>query len=93
MSKMHHITLYNKPGCHLCEVAKAALHALDEQFQVELEEINILNEPGSFERYKYSIPVMVIDGKTVIETHIDERKLRRALAEGYGPVYKPVKRP
>ncbi len=91
MSKTHQITLYSKPGCHLCEVAKEALISLGDEFEVVLEEVNILDDPEAYEKYKYTIPVMVVDKNIVLETRIDAKKLRRALGEGYGPNYRIVK--
>jgi len=35
------VTLYSRPGCHLCEAAKAAIHPLLEEFGATLHEINI----------------------------------------------------
>jgi glutaredoxin len=81
----HSVILYNKAGCHLCEVAKAALVSLDTEFDVVLEEVDITSDPALYEKYKYSIPVMVVDAKIELKLRITAKKLRRALAEGYGP--------
>ncbi len=92
MKKLHKIVLYSKPGCHLCEIAKDALSSLKGEFDYELEEVNINDDPDLFEKYKYTIPVMVIDQKTMLESRIDTYKLRRALNEGYGPSYRVIYR-
>lgn len=81
----HTIALYSKDGCHLCEDAKAALLMLGDEFDVILEEFDITQDPALFEKYQYRIPVMLIDNKVELELRIDQKKLRRALAEGYGP--------
>jgi glutaredoxin len=90
-NKSHQITLYSKPGCHLCEDAKEALFSLKDEYEVSLQEVNINDDPAIFEQYKYTIPVMVIDEKIVLEARIDARKLRRAFAEGYGPTYRIIR--
>ncbi len=90
MTKTHKITLYTKPGCHLCEDAKAALDSLRSEFEVNLEEVNINENPALFEKYQYLIPVMLVDEKIVLEVRIDARKLRRALQGGYGPTYRII---
>lgn len=82
---LHKITLYSKEGCHLCENAKEALFELEDDFEIELAEVDITTDSALFEKYKYTIPVMVIDDSIVLETRIDARKIYRALAEGYGP--------
>ena len=85
---LHKITLYSKEGCHLCENAKEALFELADDFEIELEEVDITTDSALFEKYKYTIPVMVIDYSIVLEARIDTRKIYRALAEGYGPQLK-----
>ena len=85
---LHNIVLYSKEGCHLCENAKEALFELEDDFEIELEEVDITTDSDLFEKYKYTIPVMVIDDSIVLEARIDARKIYRALAEGYGPKLK-----
>jgi len=85
MKKPHNIMLYSKPGCHLCEDAKAALLSLGQEFEVRLEEIDITGDPALFELYQYTIPVMLINQKIKLEARITAHKLRLALSEGYGP--------
>jgi len=85
MNKPHNIMLYSKPGCHLCEDAKAALLSLGQEFEVRLEEIDITGDPALFELYQYTIPVMLINQKIKLEARITAHKLRLALSEGYGP--------
>ena len=85
----HTVTLYTKEGCHLCEKAKAALALLQGEFEVVLTEVDITTDPKLFEKYQYTIPVMVVDEQIELVSRIDTLKLRRALAEGYGPKLKP----
>jgi glutaredoxin len=85
---LHRITLYSKEGCHLCENAKEALFELEDDFEIELKEVDITTRSELFEKYKYTIPVMVVDDAIVLESRIDARKIYRALAEGYGPKLK-----
>jgi len=53
------VTLYSRPGCHLCEAAKAAIHPLLEEFGATLHEINIDGDPVLTERYGWDIPVLL----------------------------------
>lgn len=82
---LHTITLYSKEGCHLCENAREALFSLEDEFQVALEEVDITTDSALFEKYKWTIPVMIVDNRIILESRIDARKIYRALAEGYGP--------
>ena len=84
----HTITLYSKEGCHLCENAKAALLSLEDEFEVTLSEVDITTDPQLFEKYKYTIPVMIVDETIELDSRIDAHKLRRALGESYGPKVK-----
>lgn len=62
MSRRVQVTLYSKPGCHLCEVMKNEMAAAGCAPLYELAEINIESDPELFKRYRYDIPVMMIDG-------------------------------
>ena len=48
------------------------------QTPYELTEIDIRTSPDVFERYRYRIPVIIIDGKTVIEGRIEYSDLANA---------------
>jgi len=50
---MHRITIYSKPGCHLCEEVKTAITRLvSSHATVMIEEINILKNPELRDKYK-----------------------------------------
>lgn len=61
------------------------LFSLEDEFDIVFEEVDILSDPNLYERFKFVIPVMIIDEKVKLMARIDVQKLRRALAEGYGP--------
>lgn len=77
MSKPH-VVIYSRPGCHLCDDAKAAILSAGCSDQFALEEINIESDEELLRKYKYDIPVIAING---VETFIhrvdrDEFKTR-----------------
>ena len=76
---MTNITVYSKKGCHLCEVALQKLLEIRQEFPFSLTEINIENDEELFQKYKYLIPVIEIDGKEVFNYKIDENKLKELL--------------
>jgi glutaredoxin len=76
---LRRVTLYSKPGCHLCEDARTLLHALAARYPLELEEIDIRSDPSLFRAYDVRIPVIIIDGSKTLEAPIVERDLLRAL--------------
>jgi glutaredoxin len=61
MSKVH-VIIYSRPGCHLCDEAKAAIMSVGRSDQFTLEEVNIESDEGLLRKYKYDIPVIAIDG-------------------------------
>lgn len=73
------ITLYTKPGCHLCEDVKADLLVLQMEIGFTFNECNIENEPELWERYQYLIPVVDIDPGPVLYAPIDAGELHSAI--------------
>jgi glutaredoxin len=59
---MRHVVIYTRPGCHLCDDAKAAIKSAGCSDQFVLEEINIESDQVLLNKYKYDIPVVTIDG-------------------------------
>ena len=73
------VTLYTRPGCHLCEEAKVAIAPLLREFGAALREINIENDPALEERYGWEIPVVFIGPRKVAKHRVDEEQFRRQL--------------
>ncbi|MFV2066709.1 MAG: glutaredoxin family protein [Pirellulales bacterium] len=72
----HHVVLFTRKGCHLCEQALAKLR--DEH--LEVESIDIDTRPHYLRLYDQVVPVVVIDGKERFRGEVDRRLLRRLLA-------------
>ena len=62
MSSKAHVTIYSKPGCHLCDEAKEAIQGAGCGDQFTLTEINIERDPELLAKYRYDIPVIAING-------------------------------
>jgi glutaredoxin len=75
------VTLYSRPGCHLCEAAKAAIDPLLAEFGAELHEINIDGDPVLTERYGWDIPVLFLGARKAAKHRINVKQLRRQLGE------------
>ena len=74
------VTLYTRPGCHLCERAREAIEGLrDELAPFELAEIDIDREEALLARFLERIPVVAVDGQVVSELESDPRVLRARL--------------
>ena len=72
------VTFYTKAGCHLCEEAREMLEDIAALTTYELTEIDIRSNPTIFEKYRYRIPVIVINNETLIEGQIEFRDLAKA---------------
>jgi len=74
------ITLYTRPGCHLCDEAREAILALREELPpFELSEVNIDQDDGLLARYLERIPVVAVDGEVVSELELKLDLLRASL--------------
>jgi hypothetical protein len=81
------VTLYTRPGCHLCDEARAVIDSLrDSHGPFDLQEIDIESTPELHARFLERIPVVEVDGETVSELHVDAQALSDALAAGTGTV-------
>ena len=71
------MTLYTRPGCHLCDEARDAILRLrDEGTAFELEEIDIETDDELHRAYLERIPVVAVDGELVSELVLDPGALR-----------------
>ncbi len=77
MSEPHALLLYSKPGCHLCEELRAELDHLQPELGYTIDEIDITQDAALFERYRYEIPVLLMDGEEVGRGQIDPVIVRR----------------
>ena len=74
------VTLYGRPGCHLCDEAREALLRVRTGAPFELLEIDIERDDELFKRYLERIPVVCLNGEELFEFHVDEAALRRRLS-------------
>ena len=73
------LTIYSRPGCHLCEEMKAVVERVREQHAFELREVDISGNPDLERRYGQEIPVLEVDGKKVAKYRLDELTLVRMI--------------
>ncbi|GAC1425779.1 MAG: hypothetical protein NVSMB6_26370 [Burkholderiaceae bacterium] len=70
------VTLYMRPGCHLCTEARQMLIRLG----YEVAEVNIDEDGDLRRRYTERVPVLAVDGKELLSGRIREAEARRLLA-------------
>ena len=75
------VTLYTRPGCHLCAEAKTAIAPLLSEFEAVLREVNIEKDAVLEERYGWDIPVIFIGARKAVKHRVDLKQFRRQLQE------------
>jgi glutathione S-transferase len=73
------MTLYGKPGCHLCEEARVIVERARAGREVDLVEVDVSLDPALHHRYGERIPVLAIDGEELFELFVDGDALERRL--------------
>jgi glutaredoxin len=76
---MKTVTLYTRPGCHLCDDARAALEELRTQHEFEIHEVDIETDDALHAAYLERIPVIYLDGEHVSDYFLDEPTLTARL--------------
>lgn len=78
---MPDLLLLGKPGCHLCDDARAIVQeVLADYPEVTFTERSILDDPALLDAYAEEIPVVLIDDRVHTIWRVDPARLRKALA-------------
>jgi glutaredoxin len=75
------VTLYTRPGCHLCEDAKAIIEPLLAEFGATLCEVNIDDDAELTKRFGYDIPVIFVGDRKAAKHRVDARQFWRQLED------------
>ncbi len=76
---MSTVTLFGRPGCHLCDDARAVLEQVRATHPFVLEERDIEADDATFKAYLERIPVVCLDGEELYDFFVDADDLRRRL--------------
>ena len=74
-----HVIIYSRPGCHLCDEAKAAIRNAGCSDSFTLEEIDIETDDELVRKYQYDIPVVTIDGVEAFRHRVNAKEFRRQI--------------
>ncbi|HET8912602.1 MAG TPA: glutaredoxin family protein [Ktedonobacteraceae bacterium] len=78
-SALPEVTFYTKAGCHLCDDAREMLEEVASRgVEYLLTERDIRSDEALFERYRYRIPVIMIDQEEVLEGRIELADVEQA---------------
>ena len=75
------VALYSRPGCHLCDDARAVIAGVCAELEEEYVEISIEDDAELQRRFGEEIPVTFVDGRQHDFWRVDPARLRRALAD------------
>jgi glutaredoxin len=78
------VVLYARPGCHLCDDARAMLERASTTVAFDLIERDIEDDDALLRRYLERIPVIEVDGEEAFELLVDETELHGYLARVQG---------
>ncbi|WP_310961420.1 glutaredoxin family protein [Nocardioides terrisoli] len=78
------VLLYSRPGCHLCDDARAVIERVCADVGTSYGEVDITTSPELMAAYGEQIPVTFVDGAQHDFWRVDEERLRRALAREDG---------
>ena len=73
------VRLYSRPGCHLCDDARAVIERVCADLGTAYDEIDITTSPELIAAYAEQIPVTFVDGEQHDFWRVDETRLRAAL--------------
>jgi glutaredoxin len=73
------VTLYSRPGCHLCDDARESLQRVQTRAPFTLAEVDITADDELHKRYLERIPVVSVDGEDLFDYFVDEDALARLI--------------
>ena len=79
------IHVYGKPGCSLCDEALELLDDTSARFVFTIVSHNIREDAAVFEKYRFLVPVLVIDGIERLSLRFDLQELEAALLASQVP--------
>jgi glutaredoxin len=74
------ITLYSKENCSLCDEALGLLSRLANEYEFDLDVVDISESKEAWDKYRYMVPVVLVEGELRAHGRITEEKLRALLS-------------
>ena len=74
------VTLYQRAGCHLCEIALAQLEEMKRVHDFELTQVDIESRDELHALYLERIPVIALGGVELYDFEIDRADLESRLS-------------
>ncbi|KAB1655669.1 glutaredoxin family protein [Pseudoclavibacter chungangensis] len=79
------VEFYTRPGCHLCDDARATVTATTERTGARVVEIDITSDEGLVRRFGEDVPVVFVDGRPHAKWFVDGAKLEADIERARSP--------
>ena len=76
---MTRLTIYSRPGCHLCDEMKAVVARVARRVPMEVEQVDISGDAELEGLYGLEIPVLMVEGRKAAKYRISEDELLRLI--------------
>jgi glutaredoxin len=76
---MIRLTLYTRPGCHLCDTMKGVVDELAREQPITLREVDITGDHGLERRFGTEIPVLTCGTRVIASVRATRAALIEAL--------------
>ena len=73
------VTLYSRPGCHLCEQAEQVVATVCDELGESYAVVMVDDDPELLRRFTDEVPVTFVDGRQHDYWRVDPVRLRAAL--------------
>ncbi len=73
------LTIYSRPGCHLCDEMKAIVARVAQRVPLTLDDVDISTNPALEQRYGLEIPVLLVNGAKAAKFRVTEEALMRMM--------------
>jgi glutaredoxin len=79
------IEIYSRPGCHLCDDAKAVIEPFSRRYPIQITVTDVDSDASLRAAYGTEIPVVMINGAEAFRHRVDSAALERKLKELWNP--------
>lgn len=79
------VELFSRPGCHLCDEAKAVLSDAAKRFPFQLIERNVEDKEEWERNFGHEIPLVFINGRKAFKYRVPPAELQRMLSRSKVP--------
>jgi len=84
MSPVRRVLMYSRPGCGLCDEARALILAERQRASFAFEEVDVSGDDALELEYGIRIPVVLVDGEELFDVRLEPRAFAEAVRPSPG---------